>query len=238
MLARDSFQSTSSRGLNFASPPMRLWQKAKKLGIWDPCDIDLTQDRRDWERLSAPQKDLLLRLTSQFQAGEEAVTLFSRQRPDVTLMDLQLPGISGLEAIRQIRKIDDGARIVVLTMYEGDEDIHRALQAGATTYLLKDTISDDLMHVIRQVYAGERPLPAAVQSLLAERDERGVLTTRELQVMELIAEGLRNKEIASALGISDETTQVHVKNILLKLKVHDRTAAVRIAIRRGFVHVR
>jgi DNA-binding NarL/FixJ family response regulator len=170
--------------------------------------------------------------------GEEALTLFRRHQPDVTLMDLQLPGISGLEAIRQIRKLDAGARIVVLTMYEGDEDIHRALQAGATTYLLKDTISDELMNVIRQVHAGERPLPAAVQTRLAERSERGVLTARELQVMELIAEGLRNKEIASALGISDETTQVHVKNILLKLKVHDRTAAVRIAIRRGFVHVK
>jgi DNA-binding NarL/FixJ family response regulator len=182
------------------------------------------------------QRDM--KVVASAATGEEALTLFRRHQPDVTLMDLQLPGISGLEAIRQIRKLTAAARIVVLTMYEGDEDIHRALQAGATTYLLKDTISDELMNVIRQVHAGERPLPAAVQTRLAERSERGVLTARELQVMELIAEGLRNKEIASALGISDETTQVHVKNILLKLKVHDRTAAVRIAIRRGFVHVK
>ncbi len=182
------------------------------------------------------QRDM--KVVASAATGEEAVIVSRRLRPDVTLMDLQLPGISGLDAIRQIRKHDDAARIVVLTMYEGDEDIYRALQAGATTYLLKDTISDDLIHVIRQVYAGERPLPAAVQTRLAERDGRAVLTTRELQVMELIAEGLRNKEIAAALGISEETTQVHVKNILLKLKVHDRTAAVRIALRRGFIHVK
>jgi two-component system NarL family response regulator len=182
------------------------------------------------------QRDM--KVVASAATGEEAVSLFRRHRPDVTLMDLQLPGISGLDAIRQIRAHDQAARIVVLTMYEGDEDIYRALQGGATTYLLKDTISDDLIHVIRQVYAGERPIPQAVKTRLAERDTSAVLTTRELQVMELIAEGRRNKEIAAALGISDETTQVHVKNILLKLKVHDRTAAVRVALRRGFIHVK
>jgi two-component system NarL family response regulator len=182
------------------------------------------------------QRDM--KVVASASTGEEALMLYRRHKPDVTLMDLQLPGISGLEAIRQIRKLDDAARIVVLTMYEGDEDIHRALQAGARTYLLKDTISDDLINVIRRVSTGERPLPVAVQTRLAERDVHGVLTNRELQVMELIGEGLRNKEIAAALGISEETTQVHVKNILLKLKVHDRTAAVRIALRRGFIHMK
>jgi DNA-binding NarL/FixJ family response regulator len=182
------------------------------------------------------QRDM--KVVAAASTGEEAVGLFQRHKPDITLMDLQLPGISGLDAIRRIRTIDQTARIIVLTMYEGDEDIHRALQAGATTYLLKDTISDDLINVIRQVSVGEKPLPAAVQTRLAEREGRGVLTERELQVMELIAEGLRNKEIAAALGISEETTQVHVKNILLKLKVHDRTAAVRVAVRRGFIHMK
>ena len=146
------------------------------------------------------QRDM--KVVASASTGEEAVTLHRQQKPDVTLMDLQLPGISGLDAIQQIRGLDETARIVVLTMYEGDEDIHRALQAGATTYLLKDTISDDLINVIRRVASGERPIPAAVQTRLAERDMRGVLTTRELQVMELIAEGMRNKEIAAALGIS------------------------------------
>ncbi len=170
--------------------------------------------------------------------GDEAVRLFRRHRPDVTLMDLQLPVLSGLEAIREIRRKDPDARIVVLTMYEGDEDIYRALQAGATTYLLKDTVSDDLIDVIRQVHLGYRPLTPVIQTRLAEREHRPVLTAREVRVLELVAEGLRNKEIAGELGISDETAYAHLKNIFAKLDVHDRTAAVRVAVRRGIVHLK
>jgi DNA-binding NarL/FixJ family response regulator len=153
-------------------------------------------------------------------------------------MDLQLPGMSGLEALIAIRREYPDARIVVLTMYQGDEDIHRALQAGAVTYLLKDTLSEDLVHAIREVHSGARPIQPAVRACLAERDRQPSLTLREVQVIELISRGMRNKEIAASLGISDETVHVHVKNILAKLNVNDRTAAVSVALRRGIIHIR
>jgi len=170
--------------------------------------------------------------------GEEAVGLFERERPDVTLMDLQLPTMSGLEAIRAIRSTHVDARIIVLTMYQGDEDIHRALAAGATTYLLKDTLSDDLIRVVREVHAGRRPIRPEVRARLEERAAQPTLTPQEVQVMELVSEGRRNKEIALTLGISEETVQVHLKNIFAKLKVGERTAAVNVALRRGIVHIK
>jgi DNA-binding NarL/FixJ family response regulator len=169
--------------------------------------------------------------------GEEAVSLFRQHKPDITLMDLQLPVMTGLEAIRAIRHLSPDARIIVLTMYHGDEDIHRALMAGASTYLLKDMLSDDLMRVIREVHAGQRALLPDVQVKLDERATRPSLTPREVQVTELIGRGLRNKEIASELRISEETVQVHVKSILTKLSVNDRTAAVNVAMRRGIIHL-
>jgi len=170
--------------------------------------------------------------------GEEGVRLYREHRPEVTLMDLQLPTMSGLEAITEIKRGDRDARIIVLTVYEGDEDIYRALQAGATTYVLKDTVSDDLIEVIRQVYSGQRPLTQTVLTRLAERESRPVLTNREVQVLELVAEGMRNKEIAGTLGITDDTAYGHLKNIFAKLNVHDRTAAVREAVRRGILHLK
>jgi DNA-binding NarL/FixJ family response regulator len=170
--------------------------------------------------------------------GEEAIALFKRERPDVTLMDLQLATMSGLEAIQAIRREDADARIIVLTMYQGDEDIHRALSAGATTYLLKDTLSDDLIRFVREVHAGRRPIRADVKARLDERATQPTLTPREVQVMELVSDGRRNKEIAVLLGISEETVQVHLKNIFAKLKVGERTAAVNVAIRRGIVHIK
>ena len=168
--------------------------------------------------------------------GRQAVELFRRHHPDVTLMDLQLPTTSGLQAIRAIRNDDPKARIVVLTMYQGDEDIFRALESGAATYLLKDTLSDDLVRVVREVYAGSTTLPPNVATRLAARSTQRGLTTREVEVLERIAEGMRNKEIGAALHISEETVQVHVKNILSKLGVNDRTAAVTVAFRRGIIH--
>jgi DNA-binding NarL/FixJ family response regulator len=170
--------------------------------------------------------------------GEDAVLLFKRERPDVTLMDLQLPTMSGLEAIRAIRREDAEARIIVLTMYQGDEDIHRALSAGATTYLLKDTLSDDLIRFVREVHSGRSPIRADVKARLDERAGQPTLTPREVQVMELVYEGRRNKEIATLLKISEETVQVHLKNIFAKLKVGERTAAVNVALRRGIVHIK
>ena len=170
-------------------------------------------------------------------SGEEAVEVFSLLRPDITLMDLNLRGMSGLDAIKVIRRLDATARVIVLTMHNGEEYIHRALEAGAASYLLKDTLSDYLIGVIRDVYAGRRTLPPDVEARLAERAGNAHLTPREVQVVELISQGMRNKEIAAALGISFETAQVHVKNILAKLKVQDRTAAVSVAVRRGIIQL-
>jgi DNA-binding NarL/FixJ family response regulator len=169
--------------------------------------------------------------------GEEAVRLCHQHRPDVILMDLQLPGMSGLEAIRAIRKNDDTARIVVLTMYQGDEDIYRALQAGAATYLLKDALSHELIRIVREVHGGGRPLPPNVAAVLAARAGRPSLTSREVEVVKLVAKGLRNKEIAESLGLSDETVRAHLKHILRKLNVNDRTAAVTAALSRGIIHI-
>ena len=170
-------------------------------------------------------------------SGEEAVEVFSLLRPDITLMDLNLRGMSGLDAIKVIRRLDATARVIVLTMHNGEEYIHRALEAGAASYLLKDTLSDYLIGVIRDVYAGRSTLPPDVEARLAERAGNAHLTPREVQVVELISQGMRNKEIAAALGISFETAQVHVKNILAKLKVQDRTAAVSVAVRRGIIQL-
>jgi DNA-binding NarL/FixJ family response regulator len=169
--------------------------------------------------------------------GEEALALFHRHRPAVTLMDLQLPGISGLEAIKNIRADDPDARIIVLTMYEGDEDIFRALRAGAATYLLKNTLSDDLVRVVREVHSGEHPMTADVAVRLAARTTEPSLTLRETEVLTLLAKGMRNKEIGATLGITEETAHGYIKNIFTKLKVKDRTAAVTVALRRGIIHL-
>ncbi len=169
--------------------------------------------------------------------GEEAIEQFDRHKPDVTLMDLRLSTTSGLAAIRAIRLEHQDARIIVLTMYGGDEDIHQALAAGATTYLLKDTLSDDLIRTVRDVHAGGHALPADIKARLDARAEQPTLTSREVQVLKLVALGRRNKEIATRLGISEDTVPVHLKNIFTKLKVNDRTAAVNVALRRGIVHI-
>ena len=169
--------------------------------------------------------------------GEAAVSLFRKHRPDITLMDLQLPGMSGLEAIRAIRAGDPEARVIVLTMYEGDEDIFRALQAGAATYLLKNTLSDDLVQVVREVHGGEHPISDEVAERLAARSAEPALTQRETEVLNLLAKGMRNKEIGATLGITEETAHGYIKSIFHKLKVQDRTAAVTVALRRGIIHL-
>ena len=169
--------------------------------------------------------------------GRQAVELFKRHRPDVTVMDLQLPGMSGLDAIQAIRSENPKARIVVLTMYQGDEDIFRALKSGAATYLLKDTPSDELVRAVRDVHLGLSSLPANVAQRLATRPFDEGLTARGMEVLRLLAAGMRNKEIAAALDISQETVQGHVKKILRTLEVNDRTAAVTVAIRRGIIRL-
>lgn len=166
--------------------------------------------------------------------GLEAVEEFRRHRPDVVVMDLQLPKVSGLDAIDTIRADDSNARIIVLSMYKRDEDCQRALRAGAAAYLLKDMMATDFVQVIRQAYAGKVTSPADL--LASERTDVG-LTARETQLVELLGQSLRNKEIASEIGIIEETVQTHLKSIFAKLRVHDRTAALVIAVRRGIVRL-
>lgn len=179
-----------------------------------------------------------MRVVGSCATVDEAIDLYRTLTPDVTLMDLRLGAASGVDAIKAIRKHDPEARIIVLTMYEGDEDIFRAHQAGATTYLLKDTLSSDLVRVVRQVHAGERPVLPEVKARLAERASMPTLTSREVEVLQLISQGLRNKEVGAMLGITEGTVQIHVKNIFAKLNVNDRTGAVQVAVRRGLIHMR
>ena len=169
--------------------------------------------------------------------GEEAVRQYRSHHPDVTLMDLQLPAMSGVQAIRQIRKEDADARILVLTMYQGDEDVYQAVEAGASAYLSKSTLSDSLIEAIREVYAGRTSLPEGVVAQLATHVRETALTSREHEVLRLLAQGMRNKEISLSLGIGDSTVETHVKNIFAKLHVHDRTAALAIAVKRGIVRL-
>jgi two-component system, NarL family, response regulator len=169
--------------------------------------------------------------------GLQAVEAFLQNPPDVTLMDLQLPVLSGLDAIRRIRSADANAKIIVLTTHHGDEDVHQALAAGAATYLLKEAALEDLAGVVRAVHNGARPLSEDVERILAIRVNHAPLTAREVEVLELVAQGLRNKEVGQALGITEETTKVHVRNIMDKLNVQDRTEAVTMALRRGIIHL-
>ena len=178
-----------------------------------------------------------MRVVASAASGEEAIDLFLEHQPDITLMDLQLGVMDGITAIKIIRRRTPEARIVVLTMYQGDEDIYRALEAGAATYLLKDALSEDLVRVIREVHSGGRPLGRDVEAALAGRLKQPPLTPREVEVVRLIAEGMRNKEIAVTLGISEQTAKVHVKNILAKLGVSDRAAVIPVALRRGIIHL-
>lgn len=178
-----------------------------------------------------------MELIASAATAEEALEQFRRHRPDVTLMDLRLPSVSGVEAIEAIRREQADARIVVLTMYTGDEDIYRALQAGASTYLLKDMLTDDVVRTIREVHAGTVSIPSEVAARLATRGGSAPLSVREIQVLELIAQGLRNKEIAPMLGIAEDTVHTHVKRIFSKLGVNDRTAAITVALRRGLLHL-
>lgn len=179
-----------------------------------------------------------MRVTALAASVEEAVEQYQHHHPDMTIMDLQLGSASGVQAIQTIRAKDPSARIVVLTMMRGDEDIYRALEAGAATYLLKDTAIEDLTGVIRSVYAGRHPrLSPEVKAQIDARAGRPSLTIRETGVLELVRRGLRNREIAASLAISEETVQSHVRSILSKLEAADRTAAVDIALRRGILHL-
>jgi len=169
--------------------------------------------------------------------GEQAIEQFRKHRPDITLMDLRMPGMSGVQAIAEIRKEYPNSRIIVLTTYDGDEDIYRALQAGAHGYLLKDMYCDQILEAISIVHSGRRSIPSQIADRLAERIAGQDLTSRELEVLVLIAKGNSNKQVASILSITEPTVKGHVSNILSKLGAGDRTQAVTLAIQRGIVHL-
>ncbi|MGD0902969.1 MAG: response regulator transcription factor [Terracidiphilus sp.] len=167
--------------------------------------------------------------------GVEAIAQFRKHQPDITLMDLRLPRMSGVDAIQRIRMESPQARVVVLTTYDGDEDIFRALQAGARAYLLKGMTSEELIATIRAVHAGKSHIPAAVAEKLAERMGTEELTPREFDVLEQIVHGKSNKEIATELEITEATVKTHINSLLGKLGVTDRTQAATAAIQRGLV---
>jgi DNA-binding NarL/FixJ family response regulator len=181
------------------------------------------------------QPDMLL--VSQASTGAEAIEQYREHRPDVTLMDLRLPDLSGIDALIAIRTEFAGARVIMLTTFEGDVEMHRALEAGARGYLLKNMPPRELVESIRQVHLGKKRVPAQVAAQLAEHLSDESLTQREVDVLRQIAGGNRNRDIAGKLFISEETVKVHIRHIMEKLGASDRTQAVAIAVRRGIVQL-
>jgi len=176
-------------------------------------------------------------MVAEAASGLEAIQGFREHKPDVTLMDLRLPDMSGIDAMMAILCEFPEARIVMLTTFEGDVEIQRALEAGARGYLLKSMPPSDLLDVIRQVHAGKKRIPAEVASQLAEHMGDELLTKREIDVLRAVADGNRNRDIAEKLFISEETVKVHIKHIMEKLHASDRTDAVAIGVRRGIIHL-
>ena len=176
-------------------------------------------------------------VVAQTGSGEEAVTLYAEHKPDITLMDLRLPGMSGVDAISAIRARHPAAKFVVLTTYEGDEDIYRALEAGARGYIIKGMPYQTLIDALLRVHTGGRFLPAPVTKALESRTPDSELSGREHEVLRHLVEGFSNKEIATLLGITEATVKCHVSTILMRLNVSDRTQAVVTALQRGLVHL-
>jgi len=179
-----------------------------------------------------------LEVVAETGAGNEAIELFRRHKPDITLMDLRLPGMGGVEATIAIRKEFPDARVIVLTTFDMDEDIYRAMDSGAKSYLLKDTPEDELAATIRAVHAGEEKLAPKLAERLAQRQKRPELSQREMEVLQLLVRGRSNKEIASSLFITEDTVKAHLKTLFVKLDVQDRTDAAITAIRQGIVHLK
>ena len=178
-----------------------------------------------------------LRVVAEAANGAEAVDVYERVRPDVMLLDLRMPVMEGVEAVRRIRERDPRARVIVLTTYDTDEEIARALKAGAKAYVLKDISADDLVGCIRDVLAGKTYIAPAAAAKLAEGVTRVQLTPRELATLRLMADGKANKEIATELGISDRTVKTHLGHLFEKLGVTSRTEAIKVATRRGLVRL-
>ena len=169
--------------------------------------------------------------------GEQAIALYQQLQPDLVLMDVRMPGKSGPEATTQIRRLSDGARVLILSAFDGDEEIHSALAAGAQGYVLKSATGEELIPAIRAVAAGKRWIPSNVATRLKSRNLFEELTPREIDVLREVAKGLSNKELADTLGITEHTAKDHLKSILAKLRVADRTQAVTIALKRGLLRL-
>lgn len=178
-----------------------------------------------------------LRVAAQAENGEQAVELYREHRPDVVLMDLRMPVLGGVDATRQITAEFPDARVVALTTYQGDADVRRALDAGARGYLLKHMLMTEVIAAIRAVCRGDWVIPPTIAVSLARNQERDRLTPRELEVLELVAQGMSNKEIAVRIGRTGETVKIHLKSVFAKLKVTTRTEAARVAVGRGLVHL-
>ncbi|HVR82998.1 MAG TPA: response regulator transcription factor [Planctomycetota bacterium] len=183
------------------------------------------------------REDPGLRVVGDVGDGRRAVELWKKHRPDVTLMDLKMPGMDGVTAIEEIRKFDPGARIMVLTTYSGDEDVYRAIRAGAKAYVLKDIGSEHLFRCIRKVHEGRTLIPPGIVAKLAERLPAEELTARELEVLRLLVQGMPNKLIGTKLDITELTVKTHVKSLFRKLNVLSRTEAVAVAARKGLLRL-
>ncbi|MGJ5818134.1 response regulator [Paludibaculum fermentans] len=185
--------------------------------------------------VSIIEGDPELKLIAEAENAQQAIDAFHRCKPDVTVIDLRLPDRDGVEVITEIRESYPHARFVVLTSAEGDIDMRRALEAGAQAYLIKGVVRKELRQVIKAVHAGQRHIPANVAEEIVAYMDAPTLTVRELEVLQLVAEGLRNKEIGGRLSISEDTVKMHMRNVMQKLAVNDRTHAVMVAVRRGFI---
>ena len=178
-----------------------------------------------------------MKIVAEASTGEEAIALFRKYRPEVTLMDIQMPGLNGIDTIREIQNEFANARVIILTTYAGDIQMIRALRAGARAYLLKGHVHRELLATIRAVHAGQKKIPSEVATELAEHATDEELTSREIDILRLIADGNSNKQIADRLSIGEATVKSHMTNILSKLNANDRTHAVAIALRRGIIEL-
>jgi DNA-binding NarL/FixJ family response regulator len=199
------------------------------------CADDHALVRKGIASILANEPDM--KLVAEAENGRDAVALFRQHRPDVTLMDLRMPDLDGIAAIHAIRAQFPDARIIALTSYDGDHEIYRALEAGVRGYLLKEMVHTEVLRAIRMVHAGDRLMPAEVAERLAEHFPQVALTPREVEVLDHVARGLSNKEIAHQLGTAGGTIKIHVQNILGKLRASDRTHAVTIALQRGIIRL-
>jgi len=222
-------------------PGGMLWTHERRQGVVLPKDHRITVlcvDDHPIVRegiVSIVEGDSDLQIVGEAETAQQAIAAFHTWKPDVTVIDLRLPDRDGVEVIREIRKDFPKSRFVVLTSAEGDIDMRRALEAGAQAYLIKGVVRTELRQVIKAVYSGERHVPANVAEKIAAHLNEPILTARELEVLQLVADGMRNKEVAARLSIGEDTVKMHLRNVMEKLEVHDRTHAVMVAVRRGFI---